>query len=72
MLVRKSICCKTFQGGSWGGGGDHIYIYIYTCRAEAAKFQFCSSLHVVTQMCSLGLLPAISGSILGQYWDNGK
>ena len=29
MLVRKSICCKTFQGGSWGGGGDHIYIYIY-------------------------------------------
>ena len=27
MLVRKSICCKTFQGGSWGGGGDYIYIY---------------------------------------------
>ena len=28
MLVRKSICCKTFQGGSWGGGGDHICISI--------------------------------------------
>ena len=28
MLVRKSICCKTFQGGSWGGGVT-IYIYIY-------------------------------------------
>ena len=29
MLVRKSICCKTFQGGSWGGVTIYIYIYIY-------------------------------------------
>ena len=33
MLVRKSICCKTFQGGSWGGG---VTIYIYMYRSDVS------------------------------------